>query len=151
MGQLGVTSPLFGCRWNRLHDASGPIHWKRFGDAWRITWWKLYVRTFSYSCRLFGRTSLNPRALIFELEGLKRGGSNSETSKLLFFFVFFYRKWCLEGHAVRKNEVRAHLRGWIQDLRVMVGDTSSYPSGEDTSKLVTPSEACWEGGKSPLK
>lgn len=36
-----------------------------------------------------------------------------------------------------------YLRGWTQDLRVIVGDTSSYLRGDDTSKLVTPSEACW--------
>lgn len=38
----------------------------------------------------------------------------------------------------------SYLRGWTQDLRVMVGDTSSYLSGDDTSKFVTPSEACWK-------
>lgn len=36
-----------------------------------------------------------------------------------------------------------YLRGWTHDLRVIAGDTSSYLRGDDTSKLVTPSEACW--------
>lgn len=51
----------------------------------------------------------------------------------------------------RAPRVRAHLMGWTQDLRVMVGDTSSYLSGDDTSRLVTPSEACWDRDKPLLR
>lgn len=40
-------------------------------------------------------------------------------------------------------QVCTYLRGWTHDLRVIAGDTSSYLRGDDTSKLVTPSEACW--------
>lgn len=47
--------------------------------------------------------------------------------------------------------VCGYLRGWTQDLRVTVGDTSSYLRGDDTSKLVTPSEACWEGTNESYK
>ena len=36
-----------------------------------------------------------------------------------------------------------YLSGWTQVFRVMLGETSSYLRGEDTSKLVTPSDACW--------
>ncbi len=55
----------------------------------------------------------------------------------------------MNGADVEQQNVRwcvwvcSYLRGWTQDLRVIVGDTSSYLSGDDTSKLVTPSEACW--------